>query len=94
MTKVDIILWILAGTLAVVWLLFVLGNIMSIIGTFCSKRPTSLGLFVGGIAGALGLLLCPLPGTGRWVWLPPLLDIGCLPAAILMCHAAFTRPKC
>ena len=93
MTILDIIRWVLAGLLAAVWLLIAAGNLMSVIGATIRKGSTSFGLFIGGIAGAVSLLICPLSGTGRWVWLPVLLDIGCIPAAVAMLYGCIAERR-
>jgi hypothetical protein len=84
MAAVGIIRWVLAGALALVWLFFALGNAAALVNGLIRKKPVSFGLFVGGIAGAVSLMVVPLPGFARWVWLPPLIDVGCGPVLISM----------
>ncbi len=91
MAIINIIRWVFAGLLAAVWLLFAIGNASSMIEAARRKGSTSLTLFVGGIAGALSLLICPLPGTARWAWAPAVLDMGCIPAAFAIGYALITQ---
>jgi len=85
MSALDIIRWVIAGLLAAFWLLCAGGNLTSLIGAAIRKGSTSFILFFGGVAGVLSLFICPLPGAARWAWLPPLLDIGSVPAAAAIC---------
>jgi hypothetical protein len=71
--------WIATALLGGVWLLLAVGHVMSVIGVLLTKRSTSLIPLVGGVAGALSLIVCPYPGTARWAWVPALLDLGCIP---------------
>ena len=67
----------LALPLALLWLGLALNNTHTLV-----HRGPGLRWFlplVGGISGALAVLLCPLAGTNRWAWLPAVLDVGCLP---------------
>lgn len=44
---------------------------------FRTKRAPSLGPIVGGIAGAVALLLCPFDPAGNYWWVPIVVDPGC-----------------
>ena len=47
------------------------------------RQPTPSWVpLLGGASGLIALLLCPLPGTTRWWWVPLLVDYGCLPGAL------------
>lgn len=39
-------------------------------------------LFMGGVAGLIGMALCPIPKAWMFCWVPPLLDLGCVPAVV------------
>jgi len=91
MPMLDIIRWVFAGILAAVWLLFAAGNASSLIAAALRRGSTSLVLFAGGIAGALSLLISPLPGTARWAWVPAILDMGCIPAVFAICYGLITQ---
>ena len=45
------------------------------------KRGSTIP-FVGGLAGAVSLWICPYIPLSRRFWLPALLDIGCLPLLV------------
>jgi hypothetical protein len=93
MSTLDIIRWVIAGLLAAFWLLCAGGNLMSLIGAAMRKGSTSFILFIGGVVGALSFFICPLPGTARWAWLPPLLDIGSIPVTLAMLYGFITRRR-
>ena len=38
----------------------------------------SWGPLLGGLSGAAGLLLLPVPGTDKYWWVPPIADLGCV----------------
>ncbi|MBK6758460.1 MAG: hypothetical protein IPG70_13030 [Moraxellaceae bacterium] len=37
-------------------------------------------LVIGGVFGALAVLIVPIANTVYWCWMPLLLDVGCVPA--------------
>lgn len=88
MTMGELARWAVAAILAAIWLLIAGGNIATVISTATGKRPVSLALFIGGISGAAGMLVCPLPNAARWAWVPAVLDIGCVPTILFMCYSA------
>jgi hypothetical protein len=67
---------VLLGLLSLCW---IVSNAMVLAWWLLRGRRESLVPFLGGISGCFALLICPVPGAARWAWLPPLLDIGCLP---------------
>ena len=93
MSAPDITRWLVAGLLGAFWLLCAASNLVSLIGAANRKGSTSLTLFIGGVAGALSLVVCPVPGTARWAWLPPLLDVGSVWAVVAMGREYFTRGR-
>lgn len=46
--------------------------------------------WVGGLAGALALFLCPLEGAFDFWWVPFCLDFGCIPNSLWLAYAAAT----
>lgn len=72
----DTLQWSAAALLTVLFLFFAGGNGWTQLRAWWKGYPTTLVLFVGGLSGALALVLAPLPGSGRWLWLPLLLDVG------------------
>jgi len=63
------------------WLLVAISNITSLISAYKCGGSTSLTLFLGGIAGLIAVLVCPIQGVWVWFWLPLLIDPGSLLAA-------------
>ena len=47
------------------------------------RRLPSVVPLVGGLSGAVALVLCPVRSVPRYAWLPLVLDVGCLPSLIL-----------
>jgi hypothetical protein len=56
-------------------------SIFTIVGNYAIAltRRGSLLPLVGGISGALAILLWPAPGARMWFWVPLLVDLGSLP---------------
>lgn len=48
-------------------------------GSILKRKSASVGPFLGGLVGTVGLLVIPVPGAALWWWLPLLLDGGNLP---------------
>ena len=53
------------------------------------RRIPSFAPFIGGLAGALGLYLCPVERLSGYEWLPLLLDVGSVPYLAVVAHALF-----
>ncbi len=45
------------------------------------KAP-SIGPIVGGVAGGASMIFFPLETVRHYAWVPPLVDIGCVPYVI------------
>ncbi|AFZ45672.1 hypothetical protein PCC7418_3562 [Halothece sp. PCC 7418] len=80
--------WILPGLLMGLWLLIALSNAISLYQARQQKGTTSLTLFLGGIFGIVGVLASPLPQPWFWCWFPPLLDVGSIPALVMMIQSS------
>ena len=63
--------------------LLTLGNLLLILRWWVWKARFSLGPIMGGSLGMIGVLLLPLGELRPFWWVPPLLDIGCVP--LLLC---------
>lgn len=76
----TIALWIATGLLGLFGGLITLvnGGIFVQMAILRQDAPSWVPL-IGGLALMIALLLCPLPGTARWWWLPLLVDYGCVP---------------
>ena len=51
----------LSGLLMALWLLIAVGNLLSLWQARRRQGSTSLILFIGGVAGFIGMTLCPIP---------------------------------
>ena len=68
----------IALPLALLWLRVVLDN------GFGAQRVGVTVPLLGGLAGCLALLACPLAGSSLWAWLPPLFDVGSNPLLVTL----------
>ncbi|MFC1679882.1 hypothetical protein ACFL2T_06700 [Elusimicrobiota bacterium] len=82
--------WAVAGVLALFWLGASVTNLVDLVRAGIHRTSTSLILFFGGIAGVVAMLACPIPGTNQWAWVPAVLDLGCVPAGLIMLFAVVT----
>jgi hypothetical protein len=55
------------------------------------KRPVSLMPIVGGITGTLALTLVPIPRIQAWIWIPLVVDPGCIPMIVVLLFRAARR---
>jgi hypothetical protein len=69
--------WVTSVILLMFFLACAVGNMSMAVINHVYGGHSSLIPFVGGIAGAFGMLILPWPAARYWWWLPPLLDIGC-----------------
>src|SRR5688500_3434441 len=92
----DVLLWAVCLILGVPSALLILGNWLIVIGAGVeaarhgkSKSFSFCPPFLCGIVGAAACLVCPVPGSWHWAWLPLLIDpsIGllllCLPLHVI-----------
>jgi hypothetical protein len=73
-------LWFPFTLFGVMWLLITISNVSSLIDARRYGDSDSLTLFLGGGAGVIAVLICPIPDIWIWAWVPALLDPGCIPA--------------
>ncbi len=90
MTLIVTIQWIATGILGLFWLGCASSNFFSLVNARIQQSSTSLLLFMGGIAGVAAMLVCPIPETTRWAWVPAVLDLGCVPAALVILLSVVT----
>jgi len=57
------------------------------------REHHSLGPLLGGGAGAIAMLLCPLPGVRSWAWVPLVVDPGCLYASLAFAYSLLTESR-
>ena len=74
--------WSLTIGLFVVCFLFSGYNLVMHLLTKRTKRTHSLVPLIGGLAGAIGCFLIPIPIFRYFFWLPLFLDLGCFPGII------------
>jgi hypothetical protein len=67
------ILLLLLSTLAI------FANGQAVVQRFKGQQTGSFALIIGGVLGAIGLLISPMPSLHKWFWVPAVLDFGCLP---------------
>jgi hypothetical protein len=88
------LLWV-CWTVSVLLLIFfavcAVGNIVIVVRGYLYQERASLAPLLGGIAGAVGVLLLPWPAARSWWWLPLLLDLGCVPAVASTLLFLFVR---
>ena len=92
---INYLRWILAAPLLSLFLWAALFNLWVVL-LICRnlitgerKRVPSFAPFIGGLAGVLGLYLCPLESLSGYEWLPLLLDLSTLPYLAVVLHALF-----
>ena len=62
--------------------------------TFVRRQSTPSWIpLVGGLCGMLSLLVVPVPGAGRWWWVPLLVDWGSIPGIAVSIAYALLRPR-
>ena len=76
--------WLMPLTFGLLWLLIAGRNAYDLWQARRQGLSTSLTLFIGGLFGAAAVIAVPYPATVYWCWLPMVLDVGCLPALVLI----------
>jgi hypothetical protein len=74
--------WSIAGVLLVLFLAGAIFNLVSIIRRGRGEKFPSIVPLLPGLVGALGVRLLPIPHPAWLSWLPPVLDVGCLPLLV------------
>jgi hypothetical protein len=82
--------WIVGGAALAIGAFASLGNLITLINVIVTKGSTSFIPFLGGTIGFLGLLVIPFPGRFPWLWVPLVVDFGCIPMWSLVGIAALT----
>lgn len=85
--------WVIAGLLATACCLIVIGNAVAIVRFRRSGRRMSSVPLVGGIAGALAAVIAPLPALRPWLWVPLVVDVGCVPMLLASLIGSVRRAK-
>lgn len=79
----EISRWILGTLGVIVFVGFAVSNIVICVAQYRRPRGHSLLPVVGGLLGACGVVLLPIPGIVKFFWVPLILDLGCAPLLIL-----------
>src|ERR1035437_3360572 len=69
-------LWFPFAFFGLTRLLITIANVTSLINARRYGESTSLTLLIGGCAGIIAVLVCPIPDIRIWAWVPFLLDPG------------------
>lgn len=72
-------LWVVCGVLLSISLFAMIANYCYAALWYLAKRRNSLIPLVGGLTGAAGLLLLPLPELRACWWIPLVMDLGSAP---------------
>ena len=77
----------LRWTISVLLILFSVAAIVAngrlVLERLRGRNSSSFAMIVGGVLGAVGILLLPIPGMHKWFWIPAVLDFGCLPYFVM-----------
>ncbi len=90
MTFIIIVRWVIGAILALFWLGVTVTNLIDLINAGIHRTHTSLVLFFGGLASVLAVIACPISGTNQWAWVPAILDLGCIPAGLVILGAVLS----
>jgi hypothetical protein len=73
------LLWILGALFLSIAAFCIVGNVVVLIRYLLKRKRSSIVPLIGGLAGMLGMLIIPIRGSGKWFWLPLVLDYGAVP---------------
>jgi hypothetical protein len=71
------LLWPISIIFLVISSLIICANIWISLQWYIIKKRGTMIPFIGGITGALGLLLLPINRVSQFCWVPPIIDLGC-----------------
>lgn len=74
--------WGLSVLMLTVGVVYTLHNLVHILRWARDRTKRGLAPFVGGLSGAGGLALIPVPALNGWWPLPLFLDVGCVPVLL------------
>ena len=75
------LIWTVSILLLLASLIYAIANARIAVRWYVWRIRASLIPFVGGLSGAIGVMLLPVDAVWRFWWIPPVADIGC--AALL-----------
>ena len=82
-------LWALTCLLGLIGLWITGLNYLCVYLWWARREHHSLAPLVGGVAGMVALLVCPVSSVHRWAWLPLILDLGCGFSLLSLLYAIF-----
>jgi hypothetical protein len=68
--------WVFGIALIAFFLLWIVCNVVYVLGWIFRKQRSSLVLIVGGLAGLIGFLVVPVKVLNEWFWVPPIADFA------------------
>ena len=90
---IEIVRSILACLLLAAFVWAAASNLALAILALLKRWRGSLVPIVGGVLGLAGCLISPWPLLRAWCWVPPLVDLGCLPLIASTLFWLAFRPK-
>lgn len=86
--------WAIPVVLLALCVMFTTANWQTIFSGPSSAGTTpSITPFVGGVSGAVGVILLPVAGSWKYAWIPLLCDYGCFLYTALFLYCWLTEPK-
>lgn len=76
--------WIFVFPLLLISGVAIVGNAAIPIRYWLTQKTCSMVPLAGGLCGALGLWIVPIEGARFWWWVPPLVDLGCVPQIAIL----------
>lgn len=74
--------WIIGVVLLTVFSICAISNMLILLLGSALHWRTSMVPLIGGLAGALGAVVLPVPGVSHDWWVFPIVDVGCVPMAL------------
>jgi len=86
------LLWVMVGILAVMGGYLTIMNYLCLAAAVFHHKHSSMIPLLGGLFLAIALLACPLHSVQAYVWVPFVIDLGCL-ALLIDCFRFFIIQK-
>lgn len=74
--------WVVASVFSLVSALAIFANFGLILGARKNQNRESFIPLIGGLTGVIALVILPIAGAMKWVWIPLILDFTWLIAAL------------
>jgi len=89
----SLLTWILVAFLSSFSIYIISMNFTCVFLSLSRGKHHSIGPLLGGGAGSLATLLCPLPEFHSWAWVPLVVDPGCLFMALALAYSVFAERR-